>query len=158
MSDASKCPLLYQLNSLQIQPLQSYNSCDTELDPDDILPSDFNNDEPELPIPTPKKESLPIDTNVNVVTAYTPPLAHNLQIRQICIHSITKHQVDPAPKLQRDLTTVIRAQLDTGADITCTNLVHVLHNYKPYTKSFPCCVRLVGAFGDNGDKIWVHTH
>ena len=152
MSDASKCPLLYQLNSLQIQPLQSYNSCDTELDPDDILPSDFNNDEPELPIPTPKKESLPIDTNVNVVTAYTPPLAHNLQIRQIRIHSITKHQVDPAPKLQRDLTTVIRAQLDTGADITCTNLVHVLHNYKPYTKSFPCRVRLVGAFGDNGDK------
>ena len=46
MSDAFNCPLLYQLNSLQIQPLQSYNSCDTELDPDDILPSDFNHDEP----------------------------------------------------------------------------------------------------------------
>ena len=100
MSNAFKCPLLYQLNSLQIQPLQSYNSCDTELDPDDILLSNFNQDKPKLPIPTPKKESLPIDTNVNVVTAYTPPLAHNLQIRQIRIHSITKHQVDPAPKLQ----------------------------------------------------------
>ena len=152
MSDAFNCPLLYQLNSLQIQPLQSYNSCDTELDPDDILPSDFNHDEPEPPIPLPKKDSLPVDTNLNIVTAYTPPLARDLQIRQIRVHSITKHQVDPAPNLKRDLTTVIRAQLDTGADITCTNLLHVLHDYKPYTKSFPCRVRLVGAIGNNGDE------
>ena len=152
MSDAQNCPLLYQLNSLQIQPLQSYNSCDTELDPDDLLPSDFNHDEPEPTLQTPKKDMLPINTDVQIVDAYTPPLAHDLKIRRIRIHSITKHQVDPPPKLQRNLTTVIRAQLDTGADITCTNLLHVLHNYKPYTKSFPCRVRLVGAIGKNGDE------
>ena len=80
MSDAINCPLVYQLNSLQIQPLQSYNSSDTELDPDDILPSDFNQDEPELHIPVPTIQQLPIRTKLDIVDAYTPPLARNSDI------------------------------------------------------------------------------
>ena len=140
MSDAINCPLVYQLNSLQIQPLQSYSSCDTELDPDDILPSDFNQDEPELPIPIPTPQQLPIQTKLDIVDAYTPPLARDLKIQRIRIHNITKHHVAPPPRLHWNLTTVICAQLDTGADITCTNILHILHDYRPYTNSFPCCV------------------
>ena len=47
MSDAQEHPLVHQLNSSQIQPFDHYPSHDTCNDPDDILPSEFNNDEPE---------------------------------------------------------------------------------------------------------------
>lgn len=37
------------------------------------------------------------------------------------------------------------AHLDTGAKGTVTNLKYILHNHKPYTKSFKCPVQLIGA-------------
>ena len=39
----------------------------------------------------------------------------------------------------------IKAHLDTGAKVTVSNLKYILHNYKPYTCSFKCPVRLIGA-------------
>jgi hypothetical protein len=32
----------------------------------------------------------------------------------------------------------IRAQLDTGAKVSCTNQKYLLHGYKPYNSSRPC--------------------
>jgi len=152
MSAARNCPLLYQLNALQIQPLQHYPSYDTMLDPDDVIPSRYEEDEPDATAPDPEPPPLHINPNINIGDAYTPPIARTVQLRRIKIHSITKHKVDPPPHLEQNLTTIVRAQLDTGADITCANIKAVLHNYKPYTQSFPCKVRLVGAIGNDGDK------
>ena len=39
----------------------------------------------------------------------------------------------------------IRAQLDTGAKVSCTNQKHLLHDYKPYNSSRPCPIRLTAA-------------
>jgi len=39
----------------------------------------------------------------------------------------------------------IRAQLDTGAMVTCTNLLHVFHDFRYYDTKFPCRKRLTGA-------------
>jgi len=40
-----------------------------------------------------------------------------------------------------------RAQLDTGAMVTCTNLLHILHDFRYYSydSKFPCTTRLTGA-------------
>ena len=46
MSDAHKYPLIHQLNSAQIQPFHHHPSHDMCADPDNILPSEFNDDEP----------------------------------------------------------------------------------------------------------------
>ena len=42
----------------------------------------------------------------------------------------------------------IKAHLDTGAKVTVSNLQYILHNYKPYTRSFKCPVQLVGAIDE----------
>ena len=39
----------------------------------------------------------------------------------------------------------IRAQLDTGARVSCTNQKHLLHEYRPYNSSRPCPIRLTAA-------------
>ena len=39
----------------------------------------------------------------------------------------------------------IRAQLDTGAKVTCTNVLHILHNFKYYDSTFPSSFRLTVA-------------
>jgi len=39
----------------------------------------------------------------------------------------------------------IRAQLDTGAKVSCTNQQHLLHDYKPYNSSRPCPIWLTAA-------------
>ena len=41
----------------------------------------------------------------------------------------------------------VRAQFDSGADATVTNLRVYLHDYKPYNRKFKCPVRLTGAVG-----------
>ena len=122
------------------------------LDPDDIIPSKYAYDDPDEPQLNAQPSSITIDVNGQHGDAYTPPITKNIQLRRIKIHNITKHKVDPPPTLKRNLTTVVRAQLDTGADITCTNIKAVLHECKPHSQSFPCKVCLVGAIGKAGDK------
>eukprot|EP00536_Pseudo-nitzschia_multiseries_P004809 jgi/Psemu1/10927/gm1.10927_g len=41
----------------------------------------------------------------------------------------------------------VKAHIDTGAKVSCTNLKHILHGYKPYTKLRKCLVRLTAAIG-----------
>ena len=134
MSNAHKCPLVHRLNSLQIQPLQSYASHDTFVHPDDHI--DIG-DETSFIV---KDNIEPLIENYDRTSgdAYTPPLAKQLALRRINIHSITRHKVPDPPKLHHNLVTAICAQLDTGADITCTNMKDCLHDYRSYDKSFPC--------------------
>ena len=40
---------------------------------------------------------------------------------------------------------VVRAQLDTGASASCTNLLHMLHDYRAFSPKYPCPVRLLPA-------------
>ena len=152
MSDAQNCPLLHRINALQMQPMQHHPSSDTVFDPDNIIPLRYNLDKPDAPVPDPEPPPSKIHTTPNIGDACTPPIARTAQIRRMKTHNVTKHKVYPPPHLKRDLTTVVRAQLDTGADITCTNIKAVLHNCKPHSQSFPCRVRLVGAIGKTGEK------
>ena len=66
MSDAQENPLAHQLNSVQIQPFDHYPSHDTHIDPDNILPSEFNNDEPELQTQNPTTKR-----NINHMVMHT---------------------------------------------------------------------------------------
>ena len=43
----------------------------------------------------------------------------------------------------------VRAQFDSGANATVTNLWVYLHDYKPYNRKFKCLVQLTGAVGSN---------
>ena len=55
------------------------------------------------------------------------------------------------------IPSAVRAQqINTGADITCKNLIGVIHNYKkPYKKEFPCQLKLVGAINST-DGVYPH--
>ena len=44
----------------------------------------------------------------------------------------------------------IRGQIDTGAKVSCTNMLFLLHNYRPYTSRHPSRIRLTAAI-DNGN-------
>ena len=115
--------------------MQHYMSHDTVLDPDDFIPSPFELDKPDEPTPDPEPPPLQMSQNTNFGDACTPPVARTVQLRQIKIHNITKHKVDQPPHSRRNLTTVVRAQLDTGADITCTTskpshmIINPMHNH-----------------------------
>ena len=54
-----------------------------------------------------------------------------------------------------NISLTVRTQIDTGADITCTNLIDIIHNYKPYTKEFPCQLKLISAI-DSTDGVYPH--
>ena len=81
--------------------------------------------------------------------AYAPPTSHH--VKQICINSINTNQLIPESPFipYSDVPNTIRAQIDTGADLTCTNLIKILHDYRPYSRSFPCLIRLAGAVNSN---------
>ena len=86
-------------------------------------------------------------------TAYAPPTSH--RVKRIRVNSINTDQIIPDPPFipHTDVPTTIRAQIDTGADLTCTNLIEILHDYSSYSKSFPCRIKLVGAV-DSNDGIY----
>ena len=137
MSVAHNYPLVHQLNSVQIQPFHHYPSHDTCVDPDEILPSIFNNDEPH-DVLTANPLSYKETKHKLHGDAHTPPLARQIHIRRINIQKTPENDLQIPPQLPQNMTTTVRAQLDTGAEITCTNLCDALHDYGPYDKSFPC--------------------
>jgi hypothetical protein len=47
-----------------------------------------------------------------------------------------------APPLDDSDDDVPRAQIDTGAFASCTDQLHLLHHYRPFTTDFPCPVKL----------------
>jgi len=49
-----------------------------------------------------------------------------------------------ADQLDDDLY-VIRAQVDTGAHVSCTDQLHMLHGYRDFTQSLPSPVKLMPA-------------
>ena len=51
-----------------------------------------------------------------------------------------------------DAPDIVRAQLDTGAFATCTDQLHMLHNYRQFDDSFPCPIRLLPAT-ENSDTV-----
>ena len=52
--------------------------------------------------------------------------------------NVTTFDIDDDPD-------AIRAQIDTGAFVTCTNQRHMLHDYREFSPSHPCPVRLLPA-------------
>ena len=62
----------------------------------------------------------------------------------------------PEPEAQPDLTDfdpdAIRAQIDTGAFATCTDQLHMLHDYKEFTAKHPSPIKLLPAT-DNSDAV-----
>ena len=47
----------------------------------------------------------------------------------------------------------IRGEIDTGAKVTCTNLLYILHDYTPYTAVKPSPLRLKGAIASDSNSI-----
>jgi len=45
---------------------------------------------------------------------------------------------------------VIRGELDTGAKVTCTDLLYILHNYVAYMLDNPSPIRLTAAIASSG--------
>ena len=89
MSNAQECPLAQQLNTVQIQPFHHYPSHDTCIDPDNTLPSKFNDDEPEDFLTTNPKSHNKTKHKLHG-DAHTPPLARQVHIQQIIIKTMPK--------------------------------------------------------------------
>ena len=145
--DTTNCPLLHQLSSLHIQPMKPIHSSNTYVHPDDLTHDSFSNDKittnwnPKArPIYNAFGSAPDVPPDQLSGDPYTPPIVQQTTLRQINIHNITKHKVPKPPPVSHDTTVAIWAQLDTGADITCTNLMDILHMYCSYTSSFPCKV------------------
>jgi len=54
-------------------------------------------------------------------------------------------QADSVTDGQDDDPDAIRAQVDTGAHVSCTDQKHMLHGYQEFTRSRPSLVKLVPA-------------
>ena len=52
---------------------------------------------------------------------------------------------DETPPIVDDDPDAIRAQIDSGAFASCTDQLHMLHDYKEFSKSFPCPLHLLPA-------------
>ena len=50
---------------------------------------------------------------------------------------------------EEDEPHVMRAQIDTGAFASCTDQLHLLHDYEPFTKARPCPIKLMPATEDS---------
>eukprot|EP00536_Pseudo-nitzschia_multiseries_P016687 jgi/Psemu1/47327/gm1.47327_g len=92
-----------------------------------ILPSCDNTLPPSLPNPLPPSRPVP-------TKPHTKP---------ICLNDLhTTPTPTPLLNIDHGIATLIRAQIDTGADITCTNMIGILHDYRPYT------LNVTGAIGN----------
>ena len=45
------------------------------------------------------------------------------------------------------------SQIDTGAMVSCTDQLHILHNYRAYDETFPCPIRLSSAVNKSDDCL-----
>ena len=118
-----------------------------------MLPSRHDDNEPE----TPTFDNCDQKKHVINEDAHTPPLAKQLAMRRVHAHKTAKHEPPELPKSQSNMTSAMHAQLDTGADETCSNTVETLHDHREHSKSFPCEVCLVGAIRKDDDKdLGVH--
>jgi len=70
-------------------------------------------------------DSLPVEVPVNQVSGRLPA-----------------KEPPPAPPVNYDAP---RAQVNTGASVTCTDKLYALHDYRAYDVDFPCPVRLSAA-------------
>ena len=88
-------------------------------------------------------------------TPYEPTSSTSLNVVNVHSTTSTPHPLPPPTVYTSNISSTVRAQIDTGADITCTNLIDVIHNYKPYTKEFPCQLKLVGAINST-EGVYPH--
>ena len=61
-------------------------------------------------------------------------------LQNLFVVNIPMDPIDP-----QDCNTPERVQIDTGAQVSCLNKLHIFHNYQPYLDSFRCPVRLNAA-------------
>eukprot|EP00536_Pseudo-nitzschia_multiseries_P008599 jgi/Psemu1/20795/gm1.20795_g len=109
-------PVTHMLNTVHINTTPHIPSTDT-------LPS------MDQPLSTSQSDHIPISPHIKTIhieDLHTTPIP------------------SPPPDLDHDITTSIRAQIDTSANITCTNMIDILHDYKAYNISFPCPFKLTG--------------
>ena len=129
------CPILHQLNAVHLQSMDNIISTDTIVHPNDVAHDPFTDDEIDTTwtskLPPPEQSGPPESSDHLNGDPYTPPLAASVTLCRININDISKHNVPKPPSLSHDMTNVVRAQLDTGANITCSNLIDVLHDYRP---------------------------
>ena len=112
------------LNTTDIIPMPFIPSSDTALDHEDhIMQHTLHLAHEEPTYTTTFSPTLPAG-------AYAPPTSHH--VKQIRINTINTGQLVPEPPFipHSDVPTTIRAQIDTGADLTCTNLIEILHDYR----------------------------
>ena len=73
------------------------------------------------------------------------------------IHSNTSYEFKKINRIEQ--TSVdpdnIRGQIDTGAKVSCTNMLFLLHEYKPYTRRRPSKIRLTAAISDENSDIGI---
>ena len=79
----------------------------------------------------------------------TPDL--NVLVSALEVSGDTFFDASEAPNLFHDDNAPC-AQIDTGAFASVTGLLHILHDYKPFTKASPCPLRLLPAT-DGSDTI-----
>eukprot|EP00536_Pseudo-nitzschia_multiseries_P018076 jgi/Psemu1/54030/gm1.54030_g len=77
---------------------------------------------------------------------FLSPTCPTLQFTSMTSIPLLSHL--PLPNLDHVITTSICAQIGTGANITCTNMIDILHNYKPYNINFPWPFKLTGTINN----------
>lgn len=80
---------------------------------------------------------LIFDTPINAVDCYHADHTPSTDV----------YDDEPSELISIDINE-IRAQIDTGAHVSCTNLQHILHQYTAFNESFPCPIRMKGAITD----------
>ena len=138
------------LNAINVQQMPFTGSSD-------VLPWNYDDDNPVIDIPlvaaqdvkvlrvnTKKFTSDAADDDlpqaVHILDSNTPTVDEPalIDVKAVAL------AVDPADAYDNN---DVRAQFDSGADATVTNLRVYLHDYKPYNRKFKCPVRLTGAVG-----------
>ncbi len=93
--------------------------------------------------------SQSVAAELNAVKVQIPDVIQNFSIlpdkKDCCNAANNSSSKAESPSLDHDDNNAIRAQIDTGAFASCTDQLHMLHAYRPFTKTFPCPIRLLPA-------------
>ena len=120
----------------------------------DVLPRNHDDDDPAIDGPQVEIQTVQgLRINTKKFTSNELAAIDNLPQEDPILESDTPTVEDP---ILADVKAVVadaydgndvRAQFDSGADATLTNLLVYLHDYKPYNRKFKCPVRLTGTIG-----------
>ena len=112
-------------------------SCDAQKPPFASINDDFKDGD----VHKEGRDDIVIMSSINAVDvhriSWSPAADIQVEVEDVHVKTVTAQHDDDLDAL--------RAQVDTGAHVSCTDQLHMLHGYQDFTRSLPSPVKLLPA-------------